>query len=91
MKNKNLLNLDQNILVAIVNDLNNGKINEALIALERLINEFPGHALLFNLRGACFESKSQYEKSIEVLVAYNKLEQKREDDRNDYLNELLGE
>ena len=65
MKNKNLLNLDQNILVAIVNDLNNGKINEALIALERLINEFPGHALLFNLRGACFESKSQYEKSIE--------------------------
>jgi len=65
MENKNLFNLDKNTLVSIVNDLNNGQSDKALIALEKLIDEFPDQALLFNLRGACFEAKNQYEQSIE--------------------------
>ena len=65
MENKNLLNLDKNILISIVNDLNNGQKNKALIALDKLINQFPDQALLFNLRGACYESLSQFEQSIE--------------------------
>ena len=65
MENKNLLKLDKNILISIVNDLNNGQNNKALIALDKLINEFPDQALLFNLRGACYESISHFEQSIE--------------------------
>jgi hypothetical protein len=38
-----------------------------------------------------FKMEGEYEKSIDVLKAYNKLEQKRDDDRNDLLKELLGE
>ena len=65
MENKNLHKLDKNTLISIINDINNGQINKALASLEQLINEFPDQALLYNLRGACYEVTSQFEQSIE--------------------------
>jgi len=65
MQKNNIQNLDRNNLVSIVNDINNGQSSKALIALEKLIKKFPNQALLFNLRGACYESIKELEKSIE--------------------------
>jgi len=68
MQNNNLQNLDRNNLVSIVNDINNGQSAKALIALEKLIKKFPNQALLFNLKGACYESIKELEKSIESFT-----------------------
>jgi len=65
MINKKLHEIDRNTLVSIINDINNGQSKKALTALEKLINEFPDQALLFNLRGACYEATTQFEQSIE--------------------------
>lgn len=68
MQNNNLQNLDRNNLVSIVNDINNGQSTKALIAIEKLIKKFPNQALLFNLKGACYESIKELEKSIESFT-----------------------
>jgi len=65
MKNDNLQKLDRNNLTSIVNDINNGQSKKALIALDELINRFPDEALLFNLRGACYEAIHKFDQSIE--------------------------
>ena len=65
MKNDNLQKLDRNNLTSIVNDINNGQSKKALIALDELINRFPHEALLFNLRGACYEAIHKFDQSIE--------------------------
>ena len=51
-------------LEIVVNFLNTGKVNKALDAVNALINEFPNHAILFNLQGACFEANNQLNYSI---------------------------
>ena len=51
-------------LSVIINFLNTGKINKALDAINVLISEFPDHALLYNLRGVCFETNNQLKPSI---------------------------
>jgi tetratricopeptide (TPR) repeat protein len=65
MENDNLQKLDINHLTSIVNDINNGQSKKALIALDELINRFPDEALLFNLRGACYEAIHKFDQSIE--------------------------
>jgi tetratricopeptide (TPR) repeat protein len=51
-------------LSTIINFLNTGKVNKALNAINLLINEFPNHALLYNLQGACFEANNELNYSI---------------------------
>ena len=65
MGNQNLQKLDRNNLVSIVNDINKGRTDKALVALDKLIKSFPDDALLFNLRGACHEAMNQFDQSIE--------------------------
>lgn len=65
MENVNLQKLDSNNLASIVNDINKGRSEKALIALDELINSFPHEALLFNLRGACYEAINKFDQSIE--------------------------
>ena len=65
MENDNLQKLDRNNLASIVNDINKGRSDKALIALDELINSFPHEALLFNLRGACYEAINKFDQSIE--------------------------
>ena len=65
MGNQNLQKLDRNNLVLIVNDINKGRTDKALVALDKLIKSFPDDALLFNLRGACHEAMNQFDQSIE--------------------------
>ena len=65
MENVNLQTLDSNKLASIVNDINKGRSEKALIALDELINSFPHEALLFNLRGACYEAINKFDQSIE--------------------------
>ena len=65
MGNQNLQKLDRNNLVSIVNDINKGRTDKALVALDKIIKSFPDDALLFNLRGACHEAMNQFDQSIE--------------------------
>ena len=65
MENDNLHKLHKNDLVLILNNINNDQSENALIALRKLIDRFPDQALLYNLRGACYEATSQFEQSIE--------------------------
>ncbi|MDC0983524.1 tetratricopeptide repeat protein [Candidatus Thioglobus sp.] len=65
MGNQNLQKLDRNNLVSIINDINKGRTDKALVALDKLIKSFPDEALLFNLRGACHEAMNQFDQSIE--------------------------
>ena len=65
MGNQNLQKLDRNNLVSIVNDINKGRTDKALVALDKLIKSFPDDALLFNLMGACHEAMNQFDQSIE--------------------------
>ena len=67
MENDNLQKLDRNNLASIVNDINKGRSEKALIALDDLINSFPHEALLFNLRGVCYEAINKFDQSIESL------------------------
>ena len=68
MENVNLQKLESNNLASIVNDINNGQSTKALITIEKLIKKFPNQALLFNLKGACYESIKELEKSIESFT-----------------------
>ena len=68
MENDNLQKLDRNNLASIVNDINNGQSKKALIALDELIYRFPDEALLFNLRGACYEAIHKFDQSIESFI-----------------------
>ena len=65
MVNHNLQKIDRNDLVLIVNDINKGRSDKALISLDKLIINFPNEAQLFNLRGACYEAVNQLDQSIE--------------------------
>jgi len=48
---------------------NKGEINEVLNELEVLIKNFPNEALLYNLRGGCYQAFKQYDVAV---TCYNK-------------------
>ena len=52
---------------AVMNFYSNGKINEAIVAIKALNEDFPNVPLLFNILGACYQSLKQFDSSIKMF------------------------
>jgi len=52
---------------AVMNFYSNGKINEAIVAIKALNEDFPNVPLLFNILGACYQSLKQFDASIKMF------------------------
>jgi protein O-GlcNAc transferase len=57
--------LPQDKINEILDHFSNGKIQETLDAIDRLVIDFPSEAILFNIRGACYCELGRFEKGIE--------------------------
>ena len=49
---------------SVIGLYSNGKVSEALDAIELLIKEHPNESLLFNIRGACYAALGQLEEAV---------------------------
>ena len=49
----------------IIKLYSSGKVQEALVFLEKLINDYPNNPSLLNIRGACFKEINQMEFAVE--------------------------
>jgi len=49
---------------SVIELYSNGKVSEALDAIELLFKEYPNESLLFNIRGACYAALGQLEEAV---------------------------
>ena len=72
LKNKTHIRKKQSSLPSeqitrVLNLFNSGQVQEALITLKLLNNEYPNVPLIFNLMGACYKSMDQVEEALEMF------------------------
>jgi len=68
MKNNNKqFTLSKEQINAVTTLYSSGKINEAIVAIKTLNEEFPNVPLLFNILGACYQSLKQFDASIQMF------------------------
>ena len=60
-------NLSKEQITRVLNLFNSGQVQEALITLKLLNNEYPNVPLIFNLMGACYKSMDQVEEALEMF------------------------
>jgi len=68
MKNNNKqTTLSKEQIDAVMTLYSSGKINEAIVAIKTLNEEFHNVPLLFNILGACYQSLKQFDASIQMF------------------------
>jgi len=68
MKNNNKqITLSKEQINTVMTLYSSGKINEAIVAIKTLNEEFPNVPLLFNILGACYQSLKQFDASIQMF------------------------
>jgi len=68
MKNNNKqITLSKEQINAVMTLYSSGKINEAIVAIKTLNEEFHNVPLLFNILGACYQSLKQFDASIQMF------------------------
>ena len=71
MSQKNSLQEQINSIISIYSD---GQIQNALMRLELLTNDYPDEAVIYNIKGACFTEMGEFNNSIrnyETALAIN--------------------
>ena len=65
LKNKkNKIPIPQSELQSAVSFISSGKITEALLIVEPLIEKYPNESILFNIRGVCNKAKNEFKDAV---------------------------
>jgi len=66
-KDNKQITLSKEQVNSVMTLYSSGKINEAIITIKTLNEEFPNVPLLFNILGACYQSLKQFDASIQMF------------------------
>jgi len=66
-KDNKQITLSKEQINAVMTLYSNSKINEAIVAIKALNEDFPNVPLLFNILGACYQSLKQFDASIQMF------------------------